>query len=680
MNYLDFVISIKRGKRMHRLLHFPEGYPDEDFRSIIYRYHVRSGNTSMAETKKELFDVKTEKFWQFPRKLSTLLNRLPLGHNMTDEEVLSHTWFPLIRPFITDERLSPVYKDIMYGDGPRFVGRVVEKKQLTYLSKEIKYCPYCMDEDFKKYGESYVHLSHQMSFVEHCPKHKVKLSEVCQKCGKIFSKIQQGVLTSVPCCQDVEFTKTTHDNKVEKLKGHFLNELIYFKNNVFKLNCNSLYSKLIIKLNKNGYIDLLGNIDKKRLMLDVLEYYQKDFLNKIGYYKNTYILSKTELLLFLNPKHMTRFIYLYLLVILFLSGSIKNFICSHERPYSIPIPFGNGPWECYNPICPLYKVKTIYKCGRRYRSNRFTVKFCCETCGFQYTRRWFNHQPEDSQITVVDLGQFWRIKVIELYHSGFSDYKIAQKLNSTRSTVRNFIKKIEKLNSGDKNINEIDDYVKTIQINRKNNENDSSYNALEEIVIAYSELAATDPLKESKKEKYRVKVQNLISTETNIKRSDIKRIAYKEYKWLIQNDAEWFDNVLPSRQGRKPILDYTSLDNELVSKVKKVSQVIYAENPPTRIKKTSILNKLEPVDKNRINNLNKKLPRTLKEIEKLTESIDDYLIRNTPNLFYQLMDTGRYTRVTFESFRSVRSSYRNCTEETKKKIENILDELQNDNY
>jgi hypothetical protein len=59
---------------------------------------------------------------------------------------------------------------------------------------------------------------------------------------------------------------------------------------------------------------------------------------------------------------------------------------------------------------------------------------------------------------------------------------------------------------------------------------------------------------------------------------------------------------------------------------------------------------------------------------------EQYLIRHVPVLISQMKQSGRKAKVNFESIRSIRRSYRSCTDEVKNKIEIILDKLQEDDY
>ncbi len=82
------------------MLHFfPIPYPDELFYSVVCRYHVRSGNRNFRQTQLDLFETTGAKqyYLGLPNNLATLINKLPLGSNLTLNQIWSkHTFFPLL--------------------------------------------------------------------------------------------------------------------------------------------------------------------------------------------------------------------------------------------------------------------------------------------------------------------------------------------------------------------------------------------------------------------------------------------------------------------------------------------------------------------------------------------------------------------------------------------------------
>lgn len=87
---------------MSRLAFFPQPYPDEDFRSIIYRYHLMSLNLILPDSKEDLFELRSHKNPIFPANLNALIEKLPEGHVFqSDYFTKHHTWAKLVSCFLT---------------------------------------------------------------------------------------------------------------------------------------------------------------------------------------------------------------------------------------------------------------------------------------------------------------------------------------------------------------------------------------------------------------------------------------------------------------------------------------------------------------------------------------------------------------------------------------------------
>lgn len=645
---------------MEHILFFPEPYPDEDFRSMVYRYHVRSGNVELNTTRKELFDLKSYKLGLFPRNLSYFLNQIPDAYHVTIEEILSHTWFPLFRPFFSKERISQVYDDIMNrtSNSSNYVSRVATQRNIPVLSKEIKYCPLCMKEDYKNYGESFVHLKHQLAFIDFCPKHQIILIDKCPQCGKYFSNQNNGVLKTKTCCNNIKY-ETVENSRITEFKIRFLNELNYLKEYGSTISSDDLYMKMIIHLGNNGYILIKGSIDRKRLLADVFKKYQDDCPDLIKAIKET-LYTKGNIQYFLNQEKMTKFLIIYVLLIIFLAGSVEEFLNSKES-YSIPLPFGAGPWPCHNDLCPSHLiVMPITKCERIYIRNGFKGRFICPVCGFEYEQKWIQGETEsisNNKYIVKKRGYLWNEKVIELHNSRYKVDEIATILRSYKSNVQSVLKNYKKL-TANTNI-----MVTTTKID----------NAAEAILLGQSEVAATKTTIDEVRRNYRAKIKDLKKIRKNLNRTVAFRLAQKECKWLLRNDYEWLNHVLPTFS-----LDYLRMDINLQEKVRNVAKILYASNPPNRIRMYTILNRLDSKDKNFILSHKDKLPKTIAEVDLHIETIDDYQVRHVPVLVSQFKSIGRKEKVSLDSIITVRKSYQHCSEETKKRIEEVLEKLQND--
>jgi hypothetical protein len=630
------------------LIYFPDPYPNEDFRSIIFRYHHRSGNADMTDTKKELFGIASSKLGHFPRSLSTLLKKLPTEEKNFKEKLLSNTWYHLFKPFLTKERVSTIEQDMLYGKSSHknYIGKVASQRNTPVLSKTIRYCIKCMQEDYKKFGEIYAHLEHQIDFLDFCPIHLINLSEKCPVCDNTYSDLAVGVLSIKPCCNTS--SHRIEESTISRLKLRLYNEMEFFKKYASNMESHILYAKIIALLGNNGYIDLRGYIEKRRVIDDLVKHYQLDVLNLVSVSSS---LTKRNLAYFVKEEHMSKFIILYFLLIIFLEGSIESWI--NKEYYSIPIPFGNGPWACYNPICSSFKMNSIYKCKRTITGKSNIGRFKCDECGFIYTLKECSEENENHcKFQVERRGFLWEKKVLEFYNSGYSVKQIANLTNTPVPSIKHCIKLYES------NISE-------------NNNQKGITTFKEELYVGFKEVSVSKEIE--LKKIHRKKIISLLKSQENLKRMDILKIAPTTYIWILKYDRKWFENVLP--QLKRPSLDFEVLDLILRIKVRKAAKLLIKSNPPTRIKQYSILNKLTAKDKNRILSHKNKLPLTVEELETHIESLEDYQVRHIPSLVTQLK-AGGYVNITLNSILAFRRSYRNCSEETKQRIVKVLEEVQ----
>ncbi|MFD0696359.1 TniQ family protein [Paenibacillus sp. GCM10027628] len=177
---------------------FPNAYPDEDFGSIIYRYFKLSSNPYMMEIMSKLFNVKTVRNrFILPKNLLTLLNNIPGKHSYSlDRLVNEHSYLPLMKPFYTDNEYHNIIEDIGMTKGKIVIGSDHLKHM---ISNQVRYCPQCLLEDYEKFGESYVHRTHQYKFVLVCPTHHTYLISSCPKCQQPFLYLNRRLLGTPYC-------------------------------------------------------------------------------------------------------------------------------------------------------------------------------------------------------------------------------------------------------------------------------------------------------------------------------------------------------------------------------------------------------------------------------------------------------------------------------------------------
>lgn len=161
------------------MLHlFPTPYPDEMLYSIVCRYHIRSGNRTVQQTRSDLLSLSNENSYSYvlPSKLGNFSKQLPFASSLTVEQLIeNHTLFPYYRSYLTYKEQTAL-KNFMVGKKVRSIALLAKIPKLElYNPSHLKYCSLCLEEDFKIYGETYWHRSHQMPGVKICLIHDQQL-------------------------------------------------------------------------------------------------------------------------------------------------------------------------------------------------------------------------------------------------------------------------------------------------------------------------------------------------------------------------------------------------------------------------------------------------------------------------------------------------------------------------
>lgn len=153
---------------------FPTPYPDELLYSIIARYHIRSGNNNAKATLRDLFNSTTvTAVVELPSNINTLISNLPVGTSFKAEELIyNHTMFPYFTAFITEDRAKRIYDYMLSDNGSKIYSELGLSNSYIKLNTYLRFCPECVEEDLKQYGETYWHRIHQVAGLNFCIKHK----------------------------------------------------------------------------------------------------------------------------------------------------------------------------------------------------------------------------------------------------------------------------------------------------------------------------------------------------------------------------------------------------------------------------------------------------------------------------------------------------------------------------
>lgn len=647
---------------MNKITFFPNCYEGEDFRSIIFRYHIRTGNT-IEQTGKELFGINSYRFPLIPRNLSYFINRLPDEYLYDTSYFLNkHTYFPFFKCFLKYDTHRSYLEDIEFGiyKGTKQAGQIAVVKKNPFLSKKIRYCSICLNENYEQLGECYIHLKHQIMFLKFCPEHFVKLIDSCPTCGEEFVNEK---ICRIPQCSKGHsllhnFRYLKDDTMLELFK-----DIQYFQCHSY-FDGSYILNKLIVALGNNDYISHKGVYSKKLLIYDLFNYYSKELMSKLGY-EIERMTTRGKIERIVTLEHMGNDPMFYLLLIKFLFGSVKELI-DYKQPYSVPLPFGHGPWECKNKLCTKYNNSIITRCrttpipGQR----KFKGVFQCPLCFFEYSIV-SNDSYKKEYFIVEHHGALWIRQLVTMFLEGKSVSYIRKKIGSHDPKIREYLRnEIMKIYSIE---------VDWKKINNFNEIPEEARNIIKANFLSYSEVGVTTENKNIEHNFYcRAFVEGAIKDKPDITRSELNIKSSHIMAWLRKNDKEWLSGALPPLKRANKLSDENikKLDNDLSKKVRSAASELRLSNLYI-IGKNTILNYLSQKDKNLILAHSEKLKLTMAEINNGIESEEDFLIRNLKIVFNKAKQRG-YKKVSFKSLEAVSKRYKYCNDAVKIKIEEEL--------
>ncbi len=159
------------------LTFFPAPYEDELWYGIITRYHIRSGNTCWKYTIQELFPETKG----YPRLGDTMPNttmqiiaaQLPKNVLSLRDCALQHSLFPFRMRFQPLDKKREYLQEFL--DGKNMQPKFLFTTKKNGAEMPLRFCPQCIADDGKQYGESYWHTEHQIASLPLCPKHLCRL-------------------------------------------------------------------------------------------------------------------------------------------------------------------------------------------------------------------------------------------------------------------------------------------------------------------------------------------------------------------------------------------------------------------------------------------------------------------------------------------------------------------------
>lgn len=168
-------------------MYLPEIYPDELVYSWLSRYFVYSGCTKHKMLISQLlYSTKNNPSIEFIGHLNEAAEQQITQVYSMDDLILNHTMFPQYARFMPADKRDVALAELKRYCDPHKVFTILPRNEKELW---LKYCPLCVAEDRKKYGETYWHRIHQVRNMLICPTHRCKLvnSGVDARSEKVFA-------------------------------------------------------------------------------------------------------------------------------------------------------------------------------------------------------------------------------------------------------------------------------------------------------------------------------------------------------------------------------------------------------------------------------------------------------------------------------------------------------------
>lgn len=592
---------------------FPVPYDDEILYSILARYHIRSGNTSIKATLQDIYGkTSVTAVVDLPSHLQRLIYNMPINTQYTaDDLVDKHTLYPFYSAFLPPQQAEKIREYMKNDKGGGIYNKIGLMASSITLNQYFKFCPQCVKEDMEKYGELYWHRVHQIPGVYVCPKHKISLHD-SQVPVRGFNKHEYK--TAAPNVCKITDDKINYPDEILVKMITLAEDVVFLLNHQFPNKPLEWFREQYLnRLKELGYANINGRIRQKDLLASFVDYYGNDFLKMVQSdidINNDY----NWLTGMLRRKNKTSHPLRHLLLMQFLGIPVTDMF-NTRLEYK---PFGDGPWPCLNPAAAHYLEPVISSIEIKYcADNKRPIGiFKCD-CGFIYARTGPDREESDRcRITKIKaFGPVWEAKLRELAQGKLSLREAARRLHVDSATVKKHALRLG-LNAF---------WGKSEKPDENPNIVDCSCSG------------------DNKREIYRQEWLKLRDKYPDKCKTELRRLSPGLYTWLYRNDREWLGKNSPEFRLTKPTnsrIDWDKRDKELLEKVKKtVSEMMVSEGKPKRITVSSVGQRLGA--RSFLEKSLSKLHRTREYLEAEIESIRDFQIRRIKWAIQELKNENR---------------------------------------
>jgi hypothetical protein len=552
-------------------------------------------------TFEDLFSTKTRNVnIDFPCYLNGFCAKLSNQSSMTPDIILKyHSTFPLYRAFLSPEEGDNLRQQ-MKGENAKSIGMFMGTSQSSIQNpRHLRFCKDCYKNDIKVYGEPYWHRSHQIFGVFICPNHKQVLFETNYEVRTTYALRHFYRLEEVDLSESKQILGENKElSYFEVVAGSIVYLLYNFPPRMTLLQLKERYLYFLRQKKLATYNE---RIKEKEIIKKFRAYYGAEFLDQMNSTVNESNRNNWIKNIF-RPKrvHPIR----HILFIHFLGLTVPEFFLTEITEYK---PFGEGPWICFNSAAKHFNKHVIKDLTIKRKNNGKGVvgTFKCE-CGFVYSCSEPDSIPYIDKVgKVISYGTIWEQELLRLKKEGKTIKEIACALKVTPLTV---IRKVNK-------------QTQSREASKLNCDLEKLGDGL---------------LREERKKKW----ENLVMLNPALSKTQLRKLAPKEYIWLYRHERKWLENISPKSLKKfsgKKMKGYVSKDKELSKKIYLMAEELKAEEKPIRITKTLIGRKLGFYA-----NCLEKLPLSSKVIATVVETVEEFQIRRIEIVTQKLYADGKH--------------------------------------
>ncbi|MEH2039923.1 TnsD family transposase [Nostoc sp.] len=590
------------------LAYFPDPYPNELFYSICARFQDRVRYPSQRATVEDLFQTKNAiAIFDFPSRLNRIVAALPLKSGYTvDYFINNHTLLSFYSPFLPPERNQLIREEMDGDNGAKIHTRLGIVAGYVEMPSHLRFCPLCVEDDKKLFGECYWHRLYQVPGVEVCPTHAVFLekSDVLthnRRRTYEFLAAEQAIKMVLP--RPIDPLEPIH-----KILFNIARDIKWLLNDCYFVpGLENLYQKyLSLVKNSPELVTYTGRIRVQELLRLLKNHYPAKVLELLQCPLDEQIRDNWLAQLVRFPRRVHHPLR-HLLLIQFLGYSAQEFFELQEANKL----FGDAPWPCLNAVCQYFQQFRIkeYQITYNQDNHKLTGIFSC-TCGFVYCRATPEQSLEDRfQLSRIKAyGSVWEESLKLFWYDPLLTLKeIGNRLGVSVKTVLRQADRLKLTFPRPNTTARAKDICSSLKLR----------------ATAYE--VATNVIESCRQEWLA-----LIAINIDLGRTQLRNKVPAVYGQLYKYDRDWLNEHLPPPQTNNgtPDVDWESRDIETMAAVKLSAQQLKDDSTrPIWISRTAIANSLAHPASAWVKRHLKRLPKTAEVLAQLSETREEFAVR-----------------------------------------------------